>query len=389
MLRELLLEVPARLEARGPDLLAGPLRLGNHNLPGWQCHYRIETPARIDPELLARRFAADGKGELHLPQNARGTLLVTLELIEPYGGARLIGALLMTLSPGTSDDLARQAVYQPLDGRGSAASSGAVLGEMVMLRIPLVAERPERSVPLADLLRRERCLPLSDRGDGNARVMTVHAGESTVLGRCYASQLRERPRKFLAGLGEDTIHWVTLWDDRWVNKLSARLQFGRGDDGPTLLVRNITDYSRANNPLQVESSLRGSFRLPPGGLLELPLEPQCTVGLAVGEGRHRRQLVSCRYNEVLLGGERVPYFKTEKTRFRFPPDSPDRGLEMHYLGIWLPLPVAQFEAVLAQSDDPLEVSFPREAVYCWLRYRHVHGFVAVSSNEDLQRGLTK
>lgn len=383
MLKELLLEVPSRLKATGKGQIAGPVRLANHDAAELRCTCRFETADSREPTL---DFATDGTAELRLPDDLTGTLLAVLELAEPYGGARLIGAFQMTVEPGSGKS-ERGVVYQALSSRGTAAS-GALVADKVMLRIPLVAERPSRAVPLSELIDRERCLPLSDRGDGTARVITIHAGESTVLGRCYASQLKGSTRRFLGELGEDVIHWVTLWDDRWVNKLSARFQFRLEKGRQSLLVRNITDYSAASNDLRIVSGGRVDERVGAGRTIALPVEAQNHLTILVGEGEHQREIVSCRFLEARLGKlkVRIPLFKTEKTEFRFPPEDP-AGLRMHYLGIWLPLAPERFEHLLTLAQEPLAIAFPREAVYFWIRYRHARGLLTVSSNEDLRERL--
>ncbi len=384
MVKELLLEAPAWLEATEPGQIAGAVRLANHNISEWRCSCRFEGGSGFEKTLV---FAADGTARLTLPSQTSGTLSAVLELAEPYGGARLIGAFSLTLE---AVEGRRGAVYQTLGPRGAAAPSSAVVDDKVMLRIPLLAERPGRAVPLGGLLDRERCVPLPDRGDGSARVVAVHAGESTVLGRCYASQLRASVRGFLQDLGESTIHWVTLWDDRWVNKLSTCLRYRLENGHQSLEIRNVTDYSQARNELRILSSQRDELRVKPGEVIEFPLDPGDVLAVVVGEGEHQRELVRCRFVEMRLGklGVRVPVFKTEGTRFRFPPDD-QQGLEMRYLGIWLPLDPERVEHLLTLAEEPLAIAFPQDAVYFWLRYRHARGTLTMSSNEDLREGLKR
>jgi hypothetical protein len=389
MSKELLLEVPARLQATGTGQIAGPARLANHDFSQWRCRCRLEA---VGGRGAAFEFARDGSARLELPADAAGTLVGAVELAEPDGGTHLVGAFQLTVEPdrGQSE---RAVVYQPLTGYGRPAS-GALVADKVMLRIPLAAERASRAVPLADLLTRERCLQLPNRGDGNARVLSVHAGETTVLGRCYASQLRGQARGYLERLGESSIHWVTLWDDRWVNKLSARLRYRDADGRESLEIRNVTDYSQARNDLLVttrrQDGQQGEQRLAPGKSLGVPLAAQTLVTVGVGEGEHRRQLVACRFVEARLGKleVRIPAFKTERSEFRFPPEDP-AALTMHFLGIWLPLPLERLEHLLTQAQEPLALSFPREAVYLWIRYRHARKMLTVTSNESLQDGLAK
>ncbi len=385
MVKELLLEAPAWLEETAPGQITGAVRLANHNVAEWRCTCRFEAASGLEKTI---RFAADGTAPLALPARTSGTLSAVLELAEPYGGARLTGAFRLTLEDGGEGR--RKAVYQTLAPSGDAAASSAVVDDKVMLRIPLLAEQPGRAVALDDLLARERCVPLPDRGDGSARVVTVHAGESTVLGRCYASQLRDSVIGFLEDLGEDAIHWVTLWDDRWVNKLSTRLRYRLDSGHQSLEIRNITDYSQARNELRIVSSQRDELRVGPGEVIEFPLDPGDLLAVMVGEGEHQRELVRCRFAEMRLGKlqVRVPFFKTEGTRFRFPPEDP-QGLEMRYLGIWLPLSPERVEHLLTLAEEPLAVAFPEDAVYFWVRYRHARGTLMMSSNEDLRAGLTK
>ncbi len=381
MLKELSLEAGTRLRPGTGHLLCG-LRLAENELPDWQRFCRIEGLASAGSELGQCTFNDAGEAKLLLPEAAEGTWVATVELAEPYGGARLIGAFHLVVD-GESG-----VTYHPLSESGTVTSTGEVISLTAAFRVPLVAERPSRAVPLRSLVERERCLPLPDRHDGSARVLTVHANDSTVLGRCYASQLRGSAQEFLERLGENQIHWVTLWDDRWVNKLSARLVFQSAGSEHSVTVRNITNYSQASNELRLVLGSRGERSLPPGESLELPVVPHDTLTLLVGEGENRRQLVSCRFVELQLGNDRIPVFQTERTRFLFPPDD-RQALEMRYLGIWLPLDLERFEGLLSVAEEPLRVGFPESGAYFWLRFRHSRGILTVSSNEDLKQGLAR
>jgi hypothetical protein len=381
MLKELSLEAGTRLRPGTGHRLCG-LRLADNDLPDWQRVCRVESLASAGSELGLSTFDGDGASRLLFPENGEGTWTVTIELAEPYGGGRLIGAFELTVDGDGG------ITYRTVGEGGETGVGGEIISMTSAFRIPMVAERPGRAVPLKALVDRERCLPLPDRRDGAARVLTLHADESTVVGRCYASQLRGHAQEFLERLGEEHIHWVTLWDDRWVNKLSARFAYHLAGGKHSLTVRNITNYSQASNELRLVTSAHGERVLPPGESIELPLQPQDTLSLQVGEGENRRQLVACRFVELLLGKVRVPVFQTEKTHFRFPPED-RQALEMRYLGIWLPLDLARFERLLALAEEPLRVGFPDSGVYFWVRYRHGRGVLTVSSNEDLKQGLAR
>lgn len=381
MLKELSLEAGTRLRPGTGHNLCG-LRLAENELSDWQRLCRIEGLAGAGSELGQCAFNDAGEGKVLLPESAEGTWVATVELAEPYGGARLIGAFHIIV------DGKGGVTYHPLSESGTASSAGEVISLTAAFRVPLVAERPSRAIPLRSLVERERCLPLPDRRDGSARVLTVHANASTVLGRCYASQLRGSAQEFLERLGESQIHWVTLWDDRWVNKISARLLFQSTGGEHSLTVRNITNYSQASNELRLVLGNRGERSLPPGESLELPLVPQDSLTVLVGEGENRRQLVSCRFFLIELGSESVPVFQTQNTRFLFPPDD-RQALEMRYLGVWLPLDLERFETILASVEEPLRVGFPESGAYFWLRFRHGRGILTVSSNEDLKQGLAR
>lgn len=359
------------------------MRLTNHDLLSWRSTCRLEIPGGASHRLV---FAADGTARLDVPENLAGSLIASIELSEPGGGARRTGAFQIALEPGGG--ASRKVVYHTLDERGFASPAATVVGDKAMLRMPLLTESPGKAVDLIDVLARERCLPLADRNDGTARVATLHTGESTVVGRCYGSQLRGKARELLDGLDEHDIHWVTLWDDRWVNKISARLLYRPSPEGDRLAVRNLTGYSQAKNNLQLKTGDGEEEIVVPQAETEIPLANDTVLTVTVGEGSHRRELVACRFVEGEIDGERLPYFKTERTRFRFPPEDP-KALQMCYLGIWLPIASKRFAELLARSEEPFGIAFPSEAVYFWLRYRHARGIVSVTSNEDLRAGLER
>ncbi|MCP4659756.1 MAG: hypothetical protein GY856_30505 [bacterium] len=396
MVRELLLEVPTRLTTTGQGKLSFTVRIHGNEYPEWERSCRIEGLTGTSHDLGSSPFHASGAAALLIPGDVSGTLLASVDLAEPHGGIRLTGAFQLTIDRfgdvniriDTADQEVgeRGVVYQPINVSGVGTETLEVVGDKVHLPIPLVEEQPARSLPLEDILDLEQYLPLPERDDGIARVFSIHLGSTTVVGRCFASQLDAKSATLLQELDQHCVHWVTLWDDCRVNKVSAMLRYQPSGDQQSLLIRNVTDYSRARRELHLIDS-GGTRALPPGESAEIPLEAEDLVAIGSGEGRNHRVLVRCRYEEVILGSMKLPLFRTERTTFRFPPDGSELSLQIHYLGIWLPFELETFERTLDLAAEPLKVGFTRDMVYFWIRYRHAHGLLTVSSNEDLRQCL--
>jgi len=396
MVRELLLEVPTRLTTTGQGKLSFTVRIHGNEYPGWERTCRIEGLTGTGHDLGSSPFHASGVAALLIPGDVSGTLLASVDLAEPHGGIRLTGAFQLTIDrfsdvniriDAANQELSeRGVVYQPIDVRGVGTETLEVVGDRVRLPIPLVEEQPARSIPLEDVLELERYLPLPERDDGIARVFSIHLGPTTVVGRCFASQLDAKSAALVQELGQRCVHWVTLWDDCRVNKVSAMLRYLPSGDHQSLAIRNLTDYSRARRELHITDA-GGTRTLPPGELVEIPLEAEDLLAIGSGEGRSHRMLVRCRYEEVTIGSMKLPLFRTERTTFRFPPDGSELSLQIHYLGIWLPFELETFERSLDLAAEPLKVGFPRDMVYFWIRYRHAHSLLTVSSNEDLRQCL--
>jgi hypothetical protein len=381
MLNKLGLEATTRLATVGGKRTC-VLRLSANDLPDWQRTCRIETVVSAGLDLGWCEFDPQGEGQLFIPDGLQGALVATIELAEPYGGARQVGTFRLTVD--ASDGI----TYEPLGLDGQAAGTADVFSRTASFKAPLATEKPAKAVPLRSLIERERCLPLPDRGDGAARVLTLHADPSTVLGRCYASQLRGNALEFLERLGETKIHWVTMWDDRWVNKISARIAYEIKNGEQSLEIRNITSYSQAANDLRLSSTAHGISVLPPSETTRFTIGSQDALTVSVVAVSLKNELVSCRFLEARLGKVRLPLFQTEHTQFRFPPEG-KQGLMMHYLGIWLPLSLEDFERLLSVAGEPLRISFAEAGIHFWVRYRHGRGIINLTSNEDLKQGLSR
>lgn len=316
--------------------------------------------------------------QVQVPPNQAGELMVTITLEGPRVGHRREGMFWLPLE-------ARESVHIYGDGAAVyAAEPTQTVGPRRRLMVELRDPTGFPPVLLHDLLGREEVVPLEEGAEGQLRVMSFHAGQGLVVGRCYSSQLHASSRRRLRRMGAGRVHWVSSWDDPQLNQIIAHL--GWDEAGEQLVVENLTDYSHTPQTVRL---LGGGQRneLGPGEAVKRPLRSGEILHLEVGSGVRRRRVMNIRFEEIPLGRVLCPVFTTEGTRFPFPP----RGLERRmvgYSGTWIALPTEVLERLLAsQAKQTLDIRFLQDKLNLSLSFATAQRAVVVHSNEDLARGL--
>ena len=241
------------------------------------------------------------------------------------------------------------------------------------------------SVPLERLSERHEVLTLPDRGDGIARVLSLHLGPTTVIGRCYASQLRHAARGALEGMGEDRVHWVLAWDDDRLSQLMVRLRYRTIDEGDNVVeVQNIAGYSSRKQSFSITGEASVGRKIETGETIDVAMRPGVALTLTSGVGSGRQQLVQWVADVISLGDTRVPVFRTTATTFLFPPTGLETTL-VRYLGAWIPTGYEDLLAVLS-GGTPIAVRFMRDDLD--LEIASLEGRLRVrSTNMDLSQLL--
>ena len=241
------------------------------------------------------------------------------------------------------------------------------------------------SVELEKLSERHEVLTLPDRGDGIARVLSLHLGPTTVVGRCYSAQLREAARRTLEDLGEDRVHWVLAWDDERLNQLIARLRCLMSEQGSSIEVQSITGYSSRKQSFAVTAEADIERVIHAGEVVELPLRPGLALTLTTGADSGRQQLVRLVGETVSRNGAPFPVLRTT-TSFLFPPTGGDEATLVRYLGGWIPLAPEELATLLSDGGEPVAIRFVRDDLE--LSIESVAGRLRVRSGTlDLARVL--
>ncbi len=215
------------------------------------------------------------------------------------------------------------------------------------------------TLALERLSQRHEVLTLPDRGDGIARVLSLHLGPTSVIGRCYASQLREAARLSLEALGEDRVHWALAWDDERLNQVIARFHCRPGRDGSQIEIQNLTDYSVRPQSFAVTSEADVERAIDPGEKIELPVRPGIALTLTTGVDSGRQHLVRLVGETVARNGSPFPVLQTA-TSFLFPPTGGDEATLVRYLGGWIPLGSEELAALLTGDAEPVGIRFARD-----------------------------
>lgn len=333
------------------------------------------------------RVAGDDAGEmpfqgrmaqLRVPPDQAGELMLTLSLEEAASGRRREGVFRVPVETRGS-----VVVY----GEGAAVYSAEptrTIGPRHQINVELRDAARFRPVLLHDLLAREEVVPLDDSAEGLIRVLSLDAGPSLAVGRCYASQLHTSSRRRLRRAGAERVHWVSGWDDPQLNQIVAQLTYDA--EGEQLVVENLTDYSHTPQIVRVIGGGLDSELLP-GGSQRRQLRSGDLFHLEVGAGERRRPLVKIRFEEVRVGLVACPVFTTEGTRFPFPPHGADRRM-VGYLGAWIAQPAQVLERLLETlAKQTLDIQFLQDKVSLSLSFATACRAVVVHSNEDLARGL--
>ncbi len=390
MAEKIELLVPQSLTTTGRGTVSFIVEIVGNRYRGWR---RTCGVGGLDSTEFG--FQPSGIAALVIPGDLVGRMLLTLRFDEPRTGRSLEGTCRLDIRRYSESDLHIHAerhevrdqgvIYQPIEaGEVDTAVLEVISGE-VRLSVELEEEPLHPSVSLADLTSREAAVQLPGRDDGIVRTLSLDVGTSVVAGRCYASQLRPEARRRLESLGQAKVHWVTAWDDPRVNQVSALLRLRGAGDGYCLEVGNLTDYSPARQPLEVDLGAAGRETIRPGEVRDLPLRPGGALVLLAGKGARRRELARFVFDEVPVGSVVCPLIRTERSAFLFPPEAGDDARTIRFLGAWVPIGSSSLEALLGEGS--LEIFFPGDGVRLALELDRERRMVTVSSNEDLASGL--
>ncbi len=238
------------------------------------------------------------------------------------------------------------------------------------------------SVPLKRLSQLEEVLTLPGREDGVARVLSLHLGPTTVIGRCYASQLREAARRSLEALDETRVHWPLAWDDERLNQLVARLWYQSGRDGSRIEIQNLTEYSVRPQSFVLTAEAGAEVTIRAGRQAELSLQPGRAWVLTTDAGSGRQQLARLVAETVERGDARFQVLRTT-TSFLFPPTGGDEATLVRYLGCWVPLALEELAAYLSDAE-PVVVRFARAGLQLSIQSA-ADGLRVSANNFDLAR----
>ncbi len=409
MLREVTIVLPTSLLSPGKGTLSLPIRLDGVDLED----YRVSC--KIEGIVERREFDRSGALALLLPGDLIGGLNPTIEVAHRRGGGRFSGAFRVEIShysaPGISvatnghEVEGTGVVYQPIEVYGREAKAVEVVGRDARVTVPLKPEMPDNEVPLRNLIEREECLLLPDRGDGILRVLQIAVGPQLVIGRCYASQLNPAGRLRLERVKAGIVDWVSSWDDTGLNRVSAALRHGsRKVDAPldlagllegalrrgssagrietVLEIENLTDYSRHRSPLFVEGGGRRAS-VEPAQVESLEVHDGTVVSITTGEGSASRLVSRFRFEDLDAGNVAVPVYRTDGMTFRSPPDGGTGALTVHFLGVWIPLEDKKLRKILKVAAEPLHIAFPADEVFLWIGWNARRKAMMVTGNEDL------
>jgi len=372
VLSQVTLAVPQGLTLVGDRQMVFTVDLLSDLPEGWVASCRVAGDELGDIPFQGRM------AQLRVPPDQAGELMLTLSLEEASSGRLRQGVFRVKVESEGS-----VVVY----GDGAAVYSGEptqTIGPRHQINVGLEEARRFRPILLHDLLAREEVVPLAEGVDGSTRVLSLHAGLSLVVGRCYASQLHASSRRRLQRVGAQRVHWVSSWDDPQLNQIVAHLGYDEASE--ELVVENLTDYSHTPQTVRVLGGGEESELLP-GDSQRRPLRSGEPLHLEVGVAERRRQVVKIRFEEILVGHTLCPVFTTEGTRFPFPPQGADRRM-VGYLGAWIALPLQTLERLLEKlAKQTLDIPFLQEKVSLSLSFAPAHRSVVVYSNEDLARSL--
>jgi hypothetical protein len=279
------------------------------------------------------------------------------------------------------EDSDNTAIYCVIEGP-SLQADAEELSESTHVRVQLT--RTEKSAPLDQLLRREEVVVLRQRGR-TATVLQIHAGKRLVLGRCYAYQLHSDAVMKLEQFNSKRVNWVTNWDDASVHQLSLCLEHTVEHGQASLLIQNLTDYSRYASEIKISGARKGVVR--PGETSELPLSDRDSMTFVSGSESSRCELVKLCYEEVTVGDVKAPVYQSHNSNFDWTSPEKDR-LKIRFLGVWIPMDPTVFSRLLAAGrPESLTVNFSEVATSLWFRSSENNDQARVSSSIDLVKAL--
>lgn len=390
---------PERLVSSGDGTVSFTLTLDGDTYRSWDRRLRIEG---LPDGYPSQREFRGGTVAMTLPGNHYGELLARIEISHGLYGTTLLGAFKLQVDRRSESALTintaahhvegkHGVVYQPIDLGGFEVSEDVqVVGNRVRIPVPLLEEASGASVPLSNVLERERFLVVPDFRDGITRVLSVHVGPRLAIGRCFRSQLHAAARERLDAEGIDRVHWVTTWDDDRLHQVSAALQLRSTKHGDEIEVSSLTDYSRHGKAIRLlgEATEPEEAELGPGKKCSVQVNNESVLALVVGRGTAERMAAQLSYEELEYGGVLVPVIRTQDTVFTSPPDGGIGSLRVHYLGLWIPWKPRKLQRLLKGTGPAaLSVIFPKDRVALSFRQADGGRHTALSASFDLQEAL--
>ena len=155
------------------------------------------------------------------------------------------------------------------------------------------------------------------------------------------------------------MNWVTVWDDRRLNRLLVAVEVQEEQDRTVLRFENLTDYSRLaakSMEVLVEGVSRG--RVEPGEMADIAILPGEEIVLSVEAPAGMLEVLRRTAEDVVAGEVVITVIRTIRSRFSWPPEGDRR--EIHFLGLWIPRTRDELSRLLRPSGSSLWVGFPEE-----------------------------
>jgi len=390
MLREIKIRLPGRLISPGQGIMSFPVELVDRTLVReYKIRCRVENLPDSKDYQHYGEFNKTGQLSLTLPGKLSGVASAILDLHHRRGGGRYNGVLRIRISYHSSSDLqihveghsGTGANYQPVEVHGQEPKEIEVVGNDVVVTVPLESEISTDAMPLRTLSELEECLMLPEEGNGVHRVFQLCVGQSMAVGRCYASQIGREAKDRLDREGMKRVDWVSSWDDPLLNRLSLVMKHHNS----SLELKNVSDYSPRKRSKIFRVEHRDKIQaLEAGRALKLSVDNQSIIKVAVGESSRARTLLRFNYEDIPVGKFAVPVFRSEGMSFHLPPEGGTGSILLHFLGLWLPWELKDFEKLLKKASEPLSISYPGDDFSLWLQWNQKKKQIMVSSNVNLK-----
>jgi len=393
MLTEVKIRLPGRLISTGQGILSLPIGLVDRSLlHDYRVRCRVENLPDSGEYRHYGEFTNAGQLSLTLPGNLSGVASAILDVNHRQGGGRYNGAFRIQIAYHSESSLnvrveghsGTGANYQPVEVHGQEPKEIEVVGNDVVVTVPLESDVSVDAIRLRTLAELEECLMLPEEGNGVHRVFQLCVGQRLAVGRCYVSQIGREAKARLDQEGMQRVDWVSSWDDPLLNRLSLVMNHHNSN----LELKNVSDYSSRKRPKAFMVEHRGDvLAFETEKALKLCVDNQSVVRVTVGESSRARTLLRLNYEDIPVGDFAVPVYRSEGMSFCLPPEGGSGSILLHFLGLWLPLELEDLEEMLNLAADPLSISFPGDDFSLWLRGNPKTKEIMVSSNVNLKNCL--